>query len=289
MRKNKNVKKNKNKKKEIFSEAFPPNKSGERKYLTALSSYHDILEGVQINPEEITYKTLSKSHLVEIKKLHKEWFPVEYDDDYFQKIFNNNSIFTIAAYYNIQNKEIILGMAICQFREVSEYFVKHTSRQVIEEICKNINYKEEVQAYLRCEDFNCMYIMTIGVLDECRKLHIGSNLVKYIIDKALWDNICIGVYLDVVYYNNCAIKFYEKNGFKKVATIKNYYDLKGTLYDCEVFLKIFTREEKDEFRAKNYSILRKIINIALIPLDIIYKIFIFILFCQCFGNKIKTE
>ncbi len=292
MPKKKNINKKKKNSVEVFSEAFPPNKSGVRTTLYSFSSYHEMIKGVNINKEQIIYKPLSKFYIDEIKKLHKEWFPIDYDDEYFQKIFTNkyNSYFTIGAFYTCQGQEIILGMALCQFRDVSEYFAKHTSKEVVDEICKNIDFHEEVQAYMRCEDYNSVYIMTIGVIDECRKLNIGSNLIKYIINKALMDNICIGVYLDVICYNTSAIKFYEKNGFKKVSTIKNYYHLKGELYDCEVFVKIFTREEKDDFRAKNYSFLRKIINkVILSPIHVIYKILIFILFFQCFRKKIKSE
>ena len=292
MPKNKYKNSNNNNTHQIFSEAFPPKKNGERKKLYSFSSYHDILVGEEINTKEITYKPLNKSHKEETKKLHKEWFPVEYDDDYFENIFENKygNFFTIGAFYKIKDQEIILGLALCQYREISDYFISHTSPQTIEEICKNIDFNEEVQSYLRCEDYQCAYIMTIGVLDECRKLHIGSELIKKIINKVLWDNICVGIYLDVINYNNSAIKFYERNGFQKVSTIKNYYELKGTYYDSEVFLKIFTRKEKDDFRAKNYSILRKIINLlVLTPINIVFKVIFFFLLCQCFRNKIKTE
>ena len=96
--------------------------------------------------------------------------------------------------------------------------------------------------------------------------------------------------MDVVYYNISAIKFYEKNGFKKVATLINYYDINGDYYDCHVFLRIFTRKEKDDFRDKNYTRLRKIINTFIItPMNFIYKIIIFFLFFQCFRNKIKVD
>ena len=289
--KNKNINTNTNKH-QIYSEAFPPNKNGERKKLSSFSSYHEILIGEEIDIKKIIYKPLTKSYKEEIKKLHKEWFPVEYDDDYFENIFINKygGYFTIGAFYKIKEQEIILGLALCQYREISDYFINHTSPQSIEEICKNIDFNEEVQSYLRCEDYLCAYIMTIGVLDECRKLHIGSEIIKNIINKVLWDNICVGIYLDVINYNNSAIKFYERNGFHKVSTIKNYYELKGTYYDSEVFLKIFTRKEKDDFRAKNYSILRKIINLlVLTPINIVFKVIFFFLLCQCFRNKIKTE
>ncbi len=281
----------KNKRQEVYSEAFPPNSMGRRKILLSLSNTHNILKDITINPEEIIYKPISSLYIAEVKKLHKEWFPVEYDDDYFQKIFENKHgiYFSIGAFYNYNKREIILGLALCEYRPICEYFIKHTSSEAIDEICKNINIQEEVISYLRCEDYNCAYIMTIGVLDECRKLGIGTNLVKYILNEALNDRLCVGCYLDVIYYNNSAIKFYEKNGFKKISTIKNYYDLKGDHYDCEVYLKVFTRKEKDDFRKKNFSCFQKILNKLLFPFILFVKVIIFFLFFQCFRGKIKKE
>ena len=290
----------------IYSDAFPPDKDGFRSKISSHSLTHDLLKEQdnsikELDPSKIVYKPLTISNLEEIKNLHKEWFPIDYDDDYFKKVFINkySSYFTIGAFYNIEikqeknvlkNKEIIIGMALCEFREVSKYFVNHTSREAIKEICNNIDFNEEVNSYLKCQSYNCVYIMTIGVLDEFRKLHIGSNLVKHIIDIAMWEYLCVGVYLDVIVYNQSAINFYEKNGFKKVSTIKNYYDIKGVFYDSDVFLKIFTRKEKDEFRRKNYALWKRLFyNLILTPMNFVYKIIIFIVFCQCFKNKIKID
>ena len=287
---------------EIFSEAFPPNKDGKRAKLLAYSPTHELLKNLgdeilnKITPDKIIYKPLTATYIEEIKNLHKEWFPIEYDDEYFKKIFTNKylSYFTIGAFYNLEmennSKEIIIGMALCEYRPVSEYFIKHTSREAIKEINDNIDFNEEVSSYLKCQDYNCVYIMTIGVLDEFRKLNIGSNLVKKIIDIALLDNLCIGIYLDVIFYNNTAKIFYEKNGFKKITSIKNYYNIEGNFYEANVFLKVFTRKEKDEFRKKNYSLGKKLINYFIfMPINAMYKIIIFMLFCQCFKDKIKFD
>ena len=287
----------------IFSEAFPPNKEGKRPKILAYSQTHELLKNKgddlsnKITPDKIIYKPLTEANLQEIKNLHKEWFPIEYDDDYFKKIFINKSLsyFTIGAFYNLEtenntNKEIIIGMALCEYRPVTDYFIKHTSREAIKEINDNIDFNEEVSSYLKCQDYNCVYIMTIGVLDEYRKLHIGSSLIKKIIDVALQDNLCVGIYLDVISYNNTAMIFYEKNGFKKITTIKNYYNIEGNFYESKVFLKVFTRKEKDEFRRKNYSLGKKLINFFIfMPINAMYKIIIFILFCQCFRDKIKYD
>ena len=219
--------KNINKKYKIFSEAFPPNEKGERQQLLSLSSFHDLLNGITINPKEIIYKPLTKTNLIEVKNLHKEWFPVEYDDSFFEAIFNNKccNYFTIGAFYNIkntnnnENKEIILGLALCEWDYISDYFINHTNQKVVDEISKNININEEVQACLKCQMYHCVYIMTIGVLDEYRQMNIGSNILNNIYNIAIKDDICVAIYLDVIYYNKSAIKFYEKNNFKKVNEI----------------------------------------------------------------------
>ena len=286
--------KNINKKYKIFSEAFPPNEKGERQQLLSLSSYHHLLNGITINPKDIIYKPLTKNNLIEVKNLHKEWFPVEYDDEFFEQIFNNNccNYFTIGAFYNIknsnENREIILGLALCEWEFISDYFINHTNQKVIDEICENIDINEEVQACLKCQMYHCVYIMTIGVLDEYRKMNIGTNILNNIYNIAIKDDICVGIYLDVIYYNKSAIKFYEKNNFKKVNEIKDYYDLNGKNYDANVYLRILSRKEKDDFREKNRTYLTKVIYKYIIkPINFLIKIILYVLLLQCFRKKIN--
>ncbi len=283
-----------NVKHKIFSEAFPPNEKGERQQLLSLSSFHNLVHGIEINTNEIIYKSLTKNNLLEIKNLHKEWFPIEYDDSYFQVILDNpcGNYFTIGAFYNIkncnnnENKEIILGLALCEWDSISDYFINHTNSQTIEEISKNINVNEEVIACLKCQYYHCVYIMNIGVLDEYRKMNIGSNILTQILNIALKDDICVGIYLDVINYNKSAIKFYEKNNYKKVNEIKEYYEINGKKHDAHVYLRVITRKEKDEFREKNKTSSFKFINKYIInPITYIIKGFLFILLFQCCRKK----
>lgn len=281
----------------IFSEAFPPNKRGIREKQDISSSSHKLLKDIKLNPVNIIYKPLTKVDLEETKNLHKEWFPIKYSDSYFQTIFNEKSgkYFSIGAFYTITNeetnekKEIIIGLALCEWFIGSKYFFKLFGKESYMEICNNINYIEEVYSYIKCGDYNCIYIMTIGVLDEFRKMKIGSNMIERIIKIGLSDKLCVGVFLDVIYYNNAAIKFYKRNEFKKVMTNKNYYNLKGNKYDAFVFLRIFSRKEKDKFKYKNSNILTKSIDLLINPIFFILKIIIYILFLQCFRDKIKIE
>lgn len=282
---------------QIFSEAFPPNKKGRREKQDISSSSHMLLKDTKLDPNNIIYKPLTKQDIEETKNLHKEWFPIKYSDEYFNTIFNSKEgkYFSIGAFYNIINeetkekKEIIIGLALCEWIVGSDYFFKVFGKESALEISKNINYIEEVYSYLKYDDYHCIYIMTIGVLDEFRKMKIGSNIVERIINIGLSDKLCIGIFLDVIYYNYSAIKFYKRNEFKKVKTNKNYYNLNGTKYDAHVFLRIFSRKEKDRFRYKNSNVIKKSIDILLNPIFFIFKIIIFIIFLQCFRNKIKLK
>ena len=244
----------------IFSEAFPPDEKGERNNLLSYSSYHYLLNGISINPDNIIYKPLSKNNITEVKNLHKEWFPIDYDDEFFEEVLNDNgkTYFTIGAFYNLSckddtNKEIILGLAFCQYEFVIDRLNKYVDEKIIND--KNSNFFDELKQFLKCQFDKCIYIMTIGVLDEFRQMHIGSNLIKYIYNIALDLDNCIGIYLHVIYYNEIAIKFYKKNKFKKVRKINNYYCLDGKDYDSFVFLRMISKKEKEEYK-KNINIIK---------------------------------
>ena len=282
---------------QVFSEAFPPNKKGIREKHSVSSSSHLLLKNIEFNPDNIIYKPLTNKDIEETKNLHKEWFPINYSDNYFTKIFQEKSgkYFSIGAFYNIldketnQNKEVIIGLALCEWIVGSNYFSKVFGKESTLEIIKNINYKEEVYSYLKCDDYHFIYIMTIGVLDEFRKMNIGSKIVQRIINTGLNNILCIGIFLDVIYCNNAAIKFYKKNKFIKAMTNRNYYNIKGNKYDAYVYLRIFTRNEKDKYRYKNSNVIKKSLDLLINPIFFIFKIIIFCLFFQCFRNKIKID
>ena len=282
MHENLNVKYN------IFSEAFPPDEKGERNNLLSYSSCHCLLNGVKIIPENIIYKPLSKNNFIEVKNLHREWFPIEYDDNYFEEVLNNNGnrYFTIGAFYNITNtnnntnKEIIIGLAFCEYEYVVDRLNKYLSEKYLDEIYKDSNICDDLISFLKCKFYKCIYIMTIGVLDEFRQMHIGTNLLNYIYNIAMEIELCIGVYLHVIYYNEIAIKFYQKNKFKKVNKINNYYHFNNKNYDSLVFLRRIEKNEKEEYLKNINKSKSKIIkNKSSINYNYIIKVTILI-FCN---------
>lgn len=84
--------------------------------------------------------------------------------------------------------------------------------------------------------------MTIGVIDECRKLGIGTYLLKATMNAVLkhphFKENCKVVYLHVVSYNSTAIKFYERNGFQTASDLKDWYKIFGKTYDALLMYRL---------------------------------------------------
>lgn len=98
----------------------------------------------------------------------------------------------------------------------------------IEEISvfqKFIVFKENNE-FIGFADFSLIYdrieINYIFVNKESRRKNIASKLINFI-EEVGKDNKCINISLEVNENNVNAIKFYEKNGFKKNAIRENYY------------------------------------------------------------------
>ena len=80
--------------------------------------------------------------------------------------------------------------------------------------------------------------MTIGVVDEVRKLGIGTKLLQQI--EGLMEAKFPGVeamYLHVVSYNTAALKFYKRNDFIKVCVLEEFYEIHGKPYDGVILYK----------------------------------------------------
>ena len=66
-------------------------------------------------------------------------------------------------------------------------------------------------------------------------------------------DLVVGIYLNVISTNTSAKKFYEKNGLKCVNHIKDFYPVGNKVYDCDVYIKIFSKKEKELCKKYSYS------------------------------------
>ena len=98
---------------------------------------------------------------------------------------------------------------------VENHVFKMTNKEIWKEISDNLNYEEEIKFLLSGDKFyHWAYVMSLGVIDECRKMGIATIMLKSIYNYILYFDFVVGVYLNVISTNTSAKKFYEKNGLK---------------------------------------------------------------------------
>jgi ribosomal protein S18 acetylase RimI-like enzyme len=223
----------------LNSDAFPKNSAGilENK-IFAKSEIHDMIryEDLQIDKDLIYFKEISKTNLGEIVKLHREWFPVDYTNEFFLNLFSKgtnkiaNHIIAIGAFYKVNEKEFIVGSILCELKNENNFY-NSTRIRVKKQSCFDKIFK----SYEFC------YIMTIGVIDECRKFGLGTKLLNEVIsDIKERRKKCMAIYLHVIEYNEIAIRFYIKNEFIECNKMRNYYYINETYFHGKVLCRLFT-------------------------------------------------
>ena len=282
----------------LYSESYPLNEKNERKKVKPISQVHKLLSGVKINQNKIYYKPLAPEHYDEVKNLHKEWFPVPYPEQIFQNtiLFNQGQFLTQGAFYYLEEerKEIILGLILLQWMWIDKYFVDMVGENVLEEINKNIDYEEEAKLYLSKQKFyTSCYIISLGVIDECRKMNIGTSLIKDMMNYVVYFPFCRAMYLHVIDGNFSAIKFYEKNGLIRAKKIKDFYQIDDKKYDSYVYVKIFdARAIKlvEKYKNSNLNFKQKCFKYLILkPFYLLVKIFLLFCLCRCFKKKIVLD
>jgi ribosomal protein S18 acetylase RimI-like enzyme len=254
----------------VASQAFPPNILGKTEKTPAYSKVHKLFNEDSFDMNKIIYRPIKASDKEELILLHKEWFPIEYTEDYFDILLQPSSdkvFITLLATYLFDDQELILGAVLAEMNSKEE-FLKQLPSSYYDRI--DIPFFETINFFRDSLRFG--YIMIIGVIDELRKKNLGTILLDKITDEFMKMKNCYCIYLHVVSYNSTAIKFYNKNKFENVTTLKNYYRIKNSVYDCDVFVKFFDWSQKKKLCKRN--ILYEILCIFILhPLNF----FIFIL------------
>jgi ribosomal protein S18 acetylase RimI-like enzyme len=266
----------------VFSDAFPPNRLGHKDKLPTFSEVHKSLSEIEIDQNKIIYRELNKNDMEEIRLLHKEWFPIDYTDEYFEAIFipdkRRKNYITLAATYLYENKEYILGAIISEINLKAE-FLNQTPQKYLGHI--NVSIFDQISLFT--PEYEFAYIMVIGVVDECRRMKLGTEMLNRLMETFAKRKNCLCVYLHVVKYNETAIKFYQRNNFINTTCLKNFYRIKNEFYDCEVFVRFFTSQEKFEAIEKTRNLFDKVLENAIIkPLKVlIFFITLGLLFKSC--------
>eukprot|EP00742_Colponemidia_sp_Colp-10_P009813 GILJ01010736.1.p1 GENE.GILJ01010736.1~~GILJ01010736.1.p1 ORF type:complete len:259 (-),score=23.82 GILJ01010736.1:238-972(-) len=200
--------------------AWPPNTD----LPLLMAEVHTVLQETEVEileADQLSYRTLQPTDMEEVKALHSEWFPIRYDQSFFDSAASGK-ILSLAATQTIKGgKEIVVGLITVQ-------------------IGSELGY-EDSNAVLRCSlfelDRQLAYILTLGVIPEYRRKGVASLLLQKCVEmvKRTAPTRCKAVYLHVVAYNSSAISFYERNKFILVRRLEEFYNIKGQRFDAFLY------------------------------------------------------
>lgn len=220
-----------------LSEAFPPGFKNNNTYHAKVHSFLSTLE-TEIDLESIEFKKIeNESELEEIKKLHKEWFPVEYPDAFFREMYGGRYQTLLAIY-----RAKVLG------QKKTETFILGSITYEILEIDNNVHQFSIKQL---CNQDRGLYIVTFGVVNELRKKGLAGRLLDQVIQIAKERRNIKYIYLDVVTYNKTAINFYLKHGFRYIYCKENNYLLFSKWYHAGVYA-LFLNGGKKAWYSEDY-------------------------------------
>lgn len=209
----------------------------------------------------ISFRPLEPKDRGQIQKLHEEWFPVSYKDEFYDDLVmhrmvnSGEELVTCAAVYQGDPNEhdapespsdhSIWGQINGQSTTTSSS--SNSSRDSI--VACIVGSKVEA-SHLSADTVETLlsdptrhkrmfYIMTLGTVKEFRKLGLATKLLKKVMDMVQEDRECGTLYLHVITFNVAAIRFYEKLGFYRVKEMKNYYCIDNQSYNCYVYAKYY--------------------------------------------------
>ena len=108
----------------------------------------------------------------------------------------------------------VINSFLKEFNCYIDPFKKYIGYMLDDKIVAFLNYS------LIYERIEIEYIYTNS---NYRNNGIASELLEYLVNLGI-NNNCLNITLEVRRSNITAINFYQKNGFKKVSTRKNYYN-----------------------------------------------------------------
>jgi len=206
----------------------------------------------------LKFRRLLPEDYDEMVALHKEWFPVSYDEAFYTKSVHGEIFTIVATHCNqqadclsclkpgassgssdcLQNGDDLLGMITLSTS------CEHHSDDIFPVLggdCATLCRKREKGNESCVEDDQCSqgclaYILTLGVVDGFRRKGLASELLTRSVEhvRQEWPHVQ-AVYLHVVTYNDAAIKLYESSRFLRISCTKAFYWLHGKHYDSFLY------------------------------------------------------
>lgn len=174
--------------------------------------------------DQIYFRTrVFGSDMLEIRQLHAEWLPVDYNEEFYQALstLDSNVLSVMAC---IKGTNLIVAMATVAIKR----------REI------RYNFSCDLLTHLNLDPDNdsVAYILTLGVVDELRRSGIASALLEETTKRiSRSDPDCRVVFLHVIDYNEPAMNLYRKHGFVEFKNEPNFYRIAEVWYSGTLFYK----------------------------------------------------
>ena len=129
---------------------------------------------------------VTQHNIQQLKRVNQVVFPVSYNDRFYKDVVHAGELAKL-AYFN----DVMVGGVCCRV---------DTS-----------------------EGRKRLYIMTLGCLAPYRRYGLGRLMLEHVVALATRDVSVHSIYLHVQVSNEDALAFYQKSGFRIVATEQSYY------------------------------------------------------------------
>jgi ribosomal protein S18 acetylase RimI-like enzyme len=163
--------------------------------------------------ERLSYRCIMPKDRERIQLLHEEWFPVAYQDDFYDNLVlgrmltTNNPLYTnLMCNKQDEIKACLVGMSVQGTK------LNLASRQLL---LPDWPHRHE----------RAFYIMTLGTVPEFRHMGLATSLIDELVQVVQSDRECGAMYLHVITSNQSAIRFYERLKFWRVQEIESKLDI----------------------------------------------------------------
>ena len=232
---------------EAFEEGYPTfYKTNPDKYYEDISTIHKLLFHLQKNKPlsiNIEYKKIEDEKFIDdIMDLFKEWFPITYDRDYLRKYFIRQNCIAIGAFIKINSVEYLVG---CVLGEI-------ISDEKFKKIIPDLLAQKSWFFLSEPEPLDCAVLQNIGVIDEYRRLGVGTRLMEKF-EEEVKSREAVAIYLITLTHNSSSIKFFENNQWHYYDKMNQYYRIDGKNYDAIIYYYIINLKKCNKLKEKKYT------------------------------------
>ncbi|XP_037080559.1 N-alpha-acetyltransferase 60-like [Pollicipes pollicipes] len=179
-------------------------------------THDEVRVAMPVSPESrgaYEFRSLTPADIDTVRKLCKEWFPVEYPDSWFRDICTNSRFYTRVATY----QTTIIGFIVAEVKIYALLTKEERSMLAA-------SFPRRTQM---------AYILSLGVSAEYRRRGVASQLLGLLLNelRTAEHADCRAVYLHVLTSNSSALRFYERHKFRLHTFLPYFYKIDGKYRD----------------------------------------------------------